>query len=172
MATSEELDNFLSKEKIENALKLLNGDIDTPTIKRTFASFFKGTNYDVYTIIQGYDDTEGLLTQSTEWLYDLIVTQEVESEIHGESFLTDSILVLESEISDNFKGVMYDFQKLLISNSLFKVIVFRYHSTELDLYIDYMKRNIKSYKSANGKFFLIGYLNDGGQYSVSEVPVI
>lgn len=67
---------------------------------------------------------------------------------------------------------MYDFQKLLISNSKYKVIVFRCHSSELNSFFDYMKKNIKSYNSANGKFFLIGYANNGGYYTVMEESTI
>ena len=167
METSEKLDFLLSKENIENALNSLNGEIDSQLIKITFASLFKDTNYEVYSIIHG--NNEGLLTESTEWLFDLIVTQEMKSEINGlQDYLIDTILVLESEISTGFNGVMYDFQKLLISNSKYKVIVFRCHSSDLKSFFEYMKKNIKNYSTSNGKFFLIGYLNDCRTYSISE----
>lgn len=173
METSKNLSYLLSKENIENALKLLNGKFDTPSIKRTFASLFKGTGFYVYANINGYNNNEELIEELIEWLFDLIVVQEIKNEIYGQQdYLTDTILSLESEMSSSFNGVMYDFQKLLISNSKYKVILFRCHSSELDLYFNYMIKNIKHYKSANGKFYLIGYANNGGYYTVKEESAI
>ncbi len=165
-------EKLLSKEKIENALKYLNGKIDTPSIKRTFASLFKDASYAIYANIHGYDDNEDLLSESLGWLFDLVVVQESASEIAGQQkYLTNIVLAMESEISDNFNGVMYDFQKLLISNAEYKAMVFRCHSSELESYFEYMKKNINAYKVANGNFFLIGYLNDGGSFIVREETV-
>lgn len=166
----DQLTEIISKDIIENVLYELNGNRDTFILKTVFANLFKDTEYEIYTTLSKGGHGQELISQNLEWLYDLVVVREIPCETVGkQTFLTETVLALESEMCSNFNHVMYDFQKLLTCNSRYKVMLFRDHSKILGEYYRYMEDNIKLYQNSNGIFFLIGYSNDKMNYEVKEV---
>jgi hypothetical protein len=59
-------------------------------------------------------------THDNEWLYDMVWFRN-----NADGQLEDVGLVLESEWDLNFRGVKFDFEKLLLSKSKYKVMVFQ-----------------------------------------------
>ena len=139
----------------------------TLEIKQLFAAIFI-KEYDVYANKMGENKWD-YVTDVKEYLYDLIVVKEDKSEIENVPYICKTILALESELDNGFKSVMDDFQKLLISNSDYKVMIFKCHSTELTDYLSYMEKNLNHYAAANGTFYLISYLNDKLIFEIKQI---
>lgn len=140
----------------------------TVEIKHKFASLFESTEFGVYANRIG-DDPNGNFSYKQEYMYDLVVIEEKQSPRDDVYFLVRTILALESEWSGNFKGVIDDFQKLLVANATNKVMVFRCHSSEFDEYTGFMLQNINDYSGGSGKFFLVAYINDQHKFIVKTV---
>ena len=153
----------------EDSFKTFGRTERTELIKRLFACFFKDTNYSVYANKMGDESKWHLITDEQEWLFDLIIVDTEESEFENIPFITKTVLSLESELEGNIKAVIDDFQKLLIANSDYKVMVFNCHSTELKSLTSYMETNIKNYKKANGIFYLVSFLNDLCTFELIEI---
>ena len=168
---------MLELKKIEEKLSKLSIDVYNRTkitldIKRLFAEFFcKPNTENVYSISankmgEGKEKWD-YIDYDQEFMFDLTVVEEEMSGIKGvPPYIIKTILSLESELDGNLKLVIDDFQKLLLSNSEFKVMVFKCHSNEFEQWTNYMKKNIDKYKNTNGTFFLIGFLNDKNKFNI------
>lgn len=152
-------------DQIINANPNFNKEKFTVEIKHKFASLFESTAFGVYANKVG-KDPQKYFSWTQEYLYDLTVFEEKQSPRSEVDFLVKTILVLESEWSGIFKGVMDDFQKLLVANAMNKVMVFKCHSSEFHDYAGFMLQNINEYNGGTGKYFLIAYLNDQHKFIV------
>ena len=92
-----------------------------------------------------------------EWLYDITICKQ-EGEI-----IIDTYLVLEAVWKTDNESVNEDFQKLLLCNYKFKVMVF---DSREDL-IPTMLSQIKTYKNVNGIFILACHISNGN-YKFTE----
>jgi hypothetical protein len=140
----------------------------TVEIKHKFASLFEATEFGVYANKIG-DDPNSYFSYKQEYMYDLAVFEEKQSPRNDVDFVVRTILALESEWSSNFKGVIDDFQKLLVANAMNKVMVFRCHSSELEDYTGFMMQNINEYSGGSGKFFLVAFISDQHKFIVKTV---
>ena len=120
-----------------------NNSTWTENLNKEFTNF--GHNKDLHV----YSKTEG--SDWHEWLYDVTICKQ-----DGEEIL-ESYLVLESEWKTDDVSINEDFQKLLLSNSKFKVMVF---DSRKDI-IPNMLGQIKKYKNANGIFILACHISNG-----------
>ena len=96
-------------------------------------------------------------TLNKEWLYDITICKQ------SKGFITETLLIAESEWSIYVEDIWYDFQKLLLSNSKYKVMIFsRKNIAEQEQMVTDMKKQIESYKSCNGIFLLACFINGHG----------
>ncbi len=100
-------------------------------------------NYQIYTKTEGRD--------WGEWLYDITICKIDKTN----EFIQETILVLESEWKSDSNSINEDFQKLLLCNSKYKVMVFCYNENVIPKLI----KEIKMYKPINGTFIL-AFLKD------------
>lgn len=138
-------------------------------IKKFFAKKFANTGNFIYA--SGLPERHN--TENLEYLYDLTILQQNASNnaTIKDPFVNKTILVLESEWG-NQKEIIYDFQKLLMSNSEYKVMVFQDYKLEdnnKDLVFNYMKENINKYRGINGIFILVCYLYYDGVFEVIAI---
>jgi hypothetical protein len=164
------MDKDLIKTKlaqIASSIKPFDRPKMTFEIKKLFSSLFFD-KYEVYSNKMGENKWD-LVTDEKEFLFDLIVVEETDSDKEKIRFVNKTVLTLETEFEQIFKSVIYDFQKLLVANSDIKVIAFRCHSNDLHEYLDYMKKNIKVYKPLHGEYYFVSYLNDKLEFSFGEI---
>ena len=93
-------------------------------------------------------------TLNKEWLYDITICKQT-----GE-YIDETFLVAESEWSIYGEDIWYDFQKLLLCNSKYKVMIFsRKNIDEQNQMFADMRKQIESYKTCNGIFILASFRN-------------
>ena len=104
------------------------------------------------------------------YLFDAIVVETKKFDYKFDYF-TRTILTLESELSGTtLKDIVDDFQKLLVSNSEYKVMVFKCHSSEFDEWTKFLKDNINIYyKPKIGIYYLVAYLTDKLKFEILEL---
>lgn len=98
----------------------------------------------------------GLKSYEVGWLYDLCWY------ISGpDKLLRDVPLVMESERLPNISDIRYDFEKLLIVRSAYKVMVFKAKCANVKKYFDEIGRGIHSYKkSCAGETFILACFDE------------
>jgi hypothetical protein len=134
-------------------------------IKKLFSSFFN--NDEKFTIYANHigKDWDKYVDEEVEYLYDLTVIVNELSNIEF-PFLTKTLLVLESEWG-NLKQIVEDFQKLLISNATYKVLVFQQNQIEnIDTIFTFLETNIEIYNRSNGTFYLCCFINNENKFRV------
>ncbi len=96
-------------------------------------------------------------TLNKEWLYDITICKQ------SKGYIDETLLVAESEWSIYGEDIWYDFQKLLLSNSKYKVMIFsRKTIDEQEQMVADMKKQIDSYKFCNGIFLFACFINEHG----------
>ncbi len=103
-------------------------------------------------------------TLNKEWLYDITICNQT-----GE-YIDETYLVAESEWDKNEEEIWYDFQKLLLCNSKYKVMIFSKKDAEQQntMFTD-MRKQIESYKTCNGIFILASFVeNEGYSFEIVE----
>ena len=119
----------------------------TKRLNKEFISFAHKNNLKVYCKTKGAD--------WREWLYDLTICEQNNSSPYN---ITSTKLVMESEWIPKNDEIIEDFQKLLLCNSDYKILVF-YKKSEI---IPELIKHIKSYSNTNGTFLLACYTEDKG----------
>lgn len=122
----------------------------TDDLNSCFINYWKiEKNFSVYCKTKG--------ATGKEWLYDITICKQTNE------YIDESFLVVESEWSIYDEDIWYDFQKLLLSNSHYKVMIFQQKTIEEQekMFTD-MTKQIKSYKKCNGIFILACYTKDYG----------
>lgn len=77
--------------------------------------------------------------------------------------IDETFLVAESEWSIYGEDIWYDFQKLLLSNSKYKVMIFsRKNIDEQEQMVADMKKQVQSYRTCNGIFLFACFINGHG----------
>ena len=121
----------------------------TKNLNERFIDCFRRKGYRVYCKTKGADDKE--------WLYDITICKQTDENI------CETYLVVESEWSKYEEDIWYDFQKLLLCNSKFKLMVFSCKNlTEQNKLFADMNTQIKSYQTCNGIFILACFVNNYG----------
>ncbi len=151
---------FETSKEIEEIKKLINDAKEisdrcgnntdwTHNLNKEFITFAHNKDFKIYSKTQG--------SNWTEWLYDITICKQT-----GE-YIDETYLVAESEWSLYDEDIWYDFQKLLLSNSKYKVMIFQQKSTEDQekMFTD-MRKQIESYKTCNGIFILTCFQEDYG----------
>jgi hypothetical protein len=88
----------------------------------------------------------------SEWLYDLCWYRSSEPE----GRLLEVPLVLESEWDFKYKGIKYDFEKLLIAKSKFKVMVFQASGPTMAQYFKELEQGVRAYQGQrDGEIYLL-----------------
>jgi hypothetical protein len=89
-----------------------------------------------------------------EWLYDLVWYNE--EEIAGQKFLTDITLVMESEWKMHIEDIRFDFEKLLLANAPYKLMVCCVSEERLDVVKNYFQKAVNNYTqgSADDKYII------------------
>lgn len=160
----EDLESKLSDLKLNN----LPATESTILIKKFFSDLFnKEPRYIIYANRIGKNAYD-YVDEESEYLYDLTVIEQETSNIHY-PFLKRTVLVLESEWG-NLNEILYDFQKLLMSNSKNKVMVFQsYHLEDFEMILNYMKANIEQYEYSKGDYFLCCFINYKNKFKVKHL---
>jgi len=149
--SAEEIERI--KERIISAGEISKGNWRrrkwTADLNNCFIDYWIKKNYSVYCKTKG--------ATGKEWLYDITICKQTEDSID------ETYLVAESEWNLNEEDIWYDFQKLLLSNSNYKVMIFQQKTIEEQekMFTD-MTKQIKSYKKCNGIFILACYTKDYG----------
>ena len=90
-----------------------------------------------------------------EWLYDLVWYKD-----DREHELLDVGLVLECEWDQNYRGIRYDFEKLLLSKSEYKVMIFQGDARSISMAFTKMKLSIEKFRQkSSGERYLLIALN-------------
>lgn len=96
-------------------------------------------------------------TLNKEWLYDITICKQ------SKGCIDETFLVAESEWSIYGEDIWYDFQKLLLSNSKYKVMIFsRKNIDEQEQMVADMKKQVQSYRTCNGIFLFACFINGHG----------
>jgi len=100
------------------------------------------------------------------WLYDLCWY----SVTTDRKFLLDMPLVLESEWG-NWTEIKYDFEKLLVAKSKFKVMVFQAEGQNITDYYKELEQGIRTYQGGSaGEVYLLACYNDEkGEFEIKKV---
>jgi hypothetical protein len=106
-------------EAVPEKLKISTRTDWTSTLKRQVGDLGKSLKWLV--CASGFEDDF-----DKEWLYDLVWYEN-----NDNSELLDVPLVLETEWDQDFAGIKYDFEKLLLSKARYKVMVFEGDSTTI-----------------------------------------
>lgn|GEM_PF-6804469 len=121
----------------------------TETLNTEFIHFFQKKQLKVFCTA---DEADG-----KEWLYDITICKQTED------YIKETFLVAESEWSGSEEDIWYDFQKLLLCNSKYKVMIFiRKDEDEQNSMFSGMEDQIKLYNKCNGTFILAGFVNHIG----------
>ena len=140
------------KEAAEKSIYTSSNTVWTKTLNEEFINFAHTNHLSVYCKTEGAD--------WGEWLYDLTICDQNNESL----YITSTKLVMESEWLPDDHSIIEDFQKLLLCNADYKVMVFY---KNLAIIPDLMKQ-IKSYKKANGTFILACYTDEDG-YVFEEI---
>jgi hypothetical protein len=101
----------------------------TKSIKRALGKLGEQKGYKI--CAAGIDDYE------REWLYDLVWYKEDSC-----GFLVSIPLVMESEWDRKYSGIKYDFEKLLLSKSSYKIMIFQATGADQYEYFEKLKSSI------------------------------
>ena len=103
-----------------------------------------------------------------EWLYDLVW---FESNKNNE--LLDVGLVLESEWNKSFDQVKYDFEKLLLSKSKYKVMVFQNGEKATEEIFNILERILNNCRLAETpeRYLLFGYNNQDDSFHIKHIII-
>ncbi|MFL9836137.1 hypothetical protein ABS768_01425 [Flavobacterium sp. ST-75] len=145
-----ELLNILSQVRKEWYIdKTLKGDKNwTYRIKQLISGLGETYGYQVCT--SGFDG------YSREWLYDLVWFKS-----NAENSLQTVPLVMECEWNRNFKEIKYDFEKLLLSNSDYRLMICQTNTNNLFELKSYFKNAVQGYELLKqGDRFLVAILDD------------
>lgn len=118
----------------------------TESLNKEFIKYAHNNGFSVYSKTKGSD--------WGEWLYDLTICKQ----LNKNSYILNTELVMESEWLPDDQSIIDDFQKLLLCNSHFKVMVF-YKNQKM---ITELKKHIEEYDKVNGTFILACYTDDQG----------
>ena len=77
------------------------------------------------------------------WLYDLIWYK-----VDDQGQLLSVPLILECEWHTNYERIKYDFEKLLISRSKYKVMIFQAKGEKMEKYFQNLEAGIQAFESA------------------------
>lgn len=102
-----------------------------------------------------------------EWLFDLVW-----SKINAKGYMIKLPLVLESEISTKESiGLDWDFTKLLVCNSDYKIFVCKFNDDNKSRIINDLKLSKKSYTSytSNSKLYFYGWNNSNSIFEKIEI---
>lgn len=133
------------KEAAEKSI-CTSSKVWTKILNEKFIDFAHKNHLSVYCKTEGAD--------WGEWLYDLTICDQNNESL----YITSTKLVMESEWLPDDQSIIEDFQKLLLCNADYKVMVFYKNQAIMQ---DLMKQ-IKSYKKANGTFILACYTDENG----------
>ena len=106
----------------------------TKSIKQALGDLGKSKGFEIGAA--GMDDT-----YEKEWLYDLIWYKE------EEGFLKSVPLVVESEWDRSYKGIQYDFEKLLVARAEYKIMIFQATGDIKTEYFKKMKHGIDLFQA-------------------------
>lgn len=135
-------------------------------------------NYKVYAngLSPNLTQLNGGTFKNSEWLFDLHWYKE------GKSHYTTTRLplIMECEWQQKrkgdrripFSGIKYDFQKLLVSNSEFRLMIFKIvNLNDMKELSDYFEDNINNYKhlSKGSKFLFIGFYDKAKTFYYTEI---
>ena len=141
----------------------------TKEIKRVFIELGHKEGFKV--CAHGVDTAD-----AKEWLYDLVWYRDDEN-----GRLESVPLVLESEWEAKYEGIKYDFEKLLLARTVYKVMIFQ---GEIESHFEELKESILAFKDpgASGTFILAGFdgerfefdirvarLSEQGELSVKQI---
>lgn len=138
----------------------------TRVIKSELVKLGHDLNYKVYA--NGLSDVNiGNGFVNKEWLFDLIWYKEKKN---TDYILTELLLAMECEWEGirnddlkkiKFGAVKYDFQKLVVSNSKLKLLVFKANCTDLDKLTEYFINAIRSFENiqTESTFIFISFDN-------------
>lgn len=105
----------------------------------------------------------------SEWLYDLVwYKYEKSGRLHS------APVVLESEWNRSHAEIMYDFQKLLVSSSPVKVMVFQSDEKSYDWLFKEIKSAVKSYNPNTDCTYILAcylYINETNMFKIARVNV-
>jgi hypothetical protein len=100
--------------------------------------------------------TSGFADQyDAEWLFDMVWYKENEKK-----YLTEVFLAVESEWGSHLRQIKFDFEKLLSSNSLNKLMICQTHPSNYDALVTYFEEAIGCYKGNKaGDRYLVAILD-------------
>lgn len=100
------------------------------------------------------------------WLYDLCWYSEAR-----DGKLLDVPLVLESEWLTKYEKIKYDFEKLLIAKSKFKIMVFQASGQTIADYYEKLEQGIHAYQGgSSGEIYLLAcYNEDNDEFEVKRI---
>jgi len=85
--------------------------------------------------------------------------------------LLDMPLVLESEWSDRYSYIKFDFEKLLIAKSKFKIMVFKASGNKVAEYFNNFEQGIRAYQGGSlGEIYLLACLiEDKWEFEIKRI---
>lgn len=93
---------------------------------------------------KGYKICASGIEYENEWLYDLVWYKE-----DNDNFLSSVPLVMESEWDKSFKAIKYDFEKLLLSKSKYKIMIFQATEPKQNTYFQLLEEGIEKFHADN-----------------------
>jgi len=80
-------------------------------------------------------------------------------------------LVLESEWSDRYSYIKFDFEKLLIAKSKFKIMVFKASGNKVAEYFNNFEQGIRAYQGGSlGEIYLLACLiEDKWEFEIKRI---
>ena len=159
-----EIKNRLSAFVLDAAERKLESDRDwTIGIKTAIAAIGLEQGHSVCATGIDHDNlSDAMISRlSTEWLYDLIW---YDADVAGH--VAEVPLVLESEWGASTDAIFYDFDKLLLAKSKYKVMIFQGLKGNLETHLKTMDRLIDSFhpRSVTERYLLVCYDWDTGDF--------
>jgi hypothetical protein len=162
MTTVDEIEDKICKAIRSVPIDSLKGDgAWTKAIFKAIADL--GTKLD-YHICSSRSDGE----YDGGWLYDLIW---YENDEKGQ--LKSLPLVLESEWDKNYKGVKYDFEKLLIARAKYKIMIFQARRKKLPQFFQQMQSAIEAFHTASEdeSYLLVCFDEDSWAFQIKTIKI-
>lgn len=95
---------------------------------------------------------------NSEWLYDMVWYKEIEK--GGIQYISEVVLVIESEWNPDFRSIKYDFEKLLVANASHKLFLCTAKDQKCDELKKYFIEAVLSYRhSRHDDRYLIAILD-------------
>ena len=128
----------------------------TSNLNNQFIDYAHNEGFSIYSKTQGSD--------WGEWLYDITICKQTKD------YINETFLVAESEWNSKEEEIWNDFQKLLLCNSKYKVMIFaQTDEQKRNEMFTHMENQIKLYKNSNGIFLLACYVVGTG-YDFKQIP--